>query len=114
LTSPAAELFYDSSEGTEGKATIFLSFAYISDYLSVFRCLQDHHMRAKVEDSEHQKCVDLVFLRESTFSGREELDLWCGTFMTNIKEIGRVVLVALPFHSQTSSIDPRLVSIGSL
>ena len=59
-------------------------------------------------------CVDLVFLRESTFSGREELDLWSRTFMTNIKEIGRVVLVALPFHSQTSSIDPRLMSIGSL
>lgn len=113
MTSPAAELFYDSSEGTEGKATIFLSFAYISDFLSVFRCLQEH-MRAKVEDFEHHKCVDLVFLRESKFSGREELDLCSGTFMTNIKEIGRVVLVALPFCSQTSSIDPRLVSIGSL
>jgi hypothetical protein len=76
MTRPAAELFYDSSEGTEGKATIFLSFAYISDFLSVFRCLQDHYMRAKVEDFEHQY-------------------VWISFFSVN--------QVALPFHKPAPS-----------
>ena len=72
------------SEVTVGKATIFLSFAYISDFLSVVRCLQDH-MRAKVEDIENQYVWISFFSVNQHLAGEKSMDFWSGTFMTNLK-----------------------------
>ena len=85
------------SEATVGQATIFLSFAYISDFLAVFRCLQDH-MAAKVEDFEHQFIWISFFSVNQHEAGVKKMDFWTGTFMTSIKVIGRVIMVALPYN----------------
>ena len=87
------------SEATVGQATIFLSFAYISDFLAVFRCLQDH-MAANVEDFEHQ------YIWISLFSVNQHdavmhtggCDRVCSLILKIIKLTGHVIVLAFPYN----------------
>jgi hypothetical protein len=85
------------SEATVGKATIFLSFAYISPFNSLFQCLLDHLM-ANVDNFEETEYIWISFFSVNQHAaGEKSMDFWSGTFMSSIKEIGRVVMVAMPY-----------------
>ena len=50
-------------------------------------------MRAKDEDFEHQyACISFSSVNQHS-AGEKIMDFWSGTFMTNIKEVDRFVLV---------------------
>lgn len=95
-----SEIDLSSPEVTVGKANLFVSFAFSSDFLLLFRCLQDY-MKSNVENCEQAYIWITFFSVNQHAAGKRNMEFWSGTFMESIRGIGRVVLIAMPYDDPT-------------
>lgn len=98
------EIMTRAGSMTVGVANIFLSFAFVDNFMEVMRCLQ-YYLISKNAGRDREQ---LAFVWISMFSVDQNkaetfpMDWWSVTFKRSIGEIGRVVMVALPWKNPTT------------
>ena len=86
-------------EGHVSRATVFVSFAYAADFVELVDALECYLAGEGEGAAETTFFWFDLFVNNQWAALQHDFDWWATTFRTAIQEIGKTVLVLLPWHA---------------